>query len=162
MNNSNDEKSETMLEFRISKAKVFMLLIPVVAMVFGSIYVVISSKQISVKIYVILLTIIVSTTLIRICKKLIKDVDNPALIINSNGIYSKGWDTEFISWDNVRLIWSRPYCFPRRLCIETNDQSPADFPHSLFFAALTPGFKDAWKFIKIHHPEKLKGLSRFS
>ena len=161
MNNSN-ENFEARLEFRISKAKVQLLLVPVVIMPLGSIYVVLFSKQVSVKIYVVLLTVIVGAVLIKIYKKLIRDADAPVFTFDSNGIYHKEWDNEFISWDNVRRIWSRPYCYPRRLCIETNDQSPDEFPRSVLFPWFTPGFNDAWKFITVHHPEKLEGTSRFS
>jgi hypothetical protein len=159
--NNNDEKFEARLEFRISKARVLLLLVPVVVMALGSIYVVLFSKQVSVKIYVVLLSVIVGAVLIKIYKKLIRNTDAPILIFDANGIYHNGWGTEFISWDNIRLIWSRPYCYPRRLCIETNDQSPAEFPFSVLFPSLTPGFNAAWKYIKVHHPEKLEGTSRF-
>jgi Ca2+/Na+ antiporter len=160
--NNNNEKFEASLEFHISKAKVLLLLIPVVLLALGSIYVVLFSRQVSVKIYMVLLTVIVGAVLIKIYKKLKKDTDAPVFTFDSNGIYHKGWDKEFISWDNVRLIWSRPYCYPRRLCIETIDQSPDEFPRSVLFPWVTPGFNDAWRFITVHHPEKLEGKSRFS
>jgi len=152
----NEDKLEVRLEFYISKAKLILLLLLPIIVTLSCVYVLLFSTQLSAKVYVALMTIIVITIFAIIAKNLIKNIGAPALIFDTEGIYLKRWNSEFIPWSNVKFIWSRPYSYPRRLCIETIDQSPSEFPRSVLFSALTPGFKEAWNYLNIYHPGKLE------
>lgn len=153
--------SGTKLEFFISRAMLLPIILTVILMVLASVYVILISNQISVKVLVVLLALIVSTTLGIACMKLLKLSNAPVLTIGPEGIQYKNWNENIIPWSNIRVIWSRKYFYPRWLCIETNDQSPAELPKRVAFTYFTPGFSDAWDYIKTNYPDKLEGQSKF-
>ncbi len=67
-----EKKPGAKFEFYISRTKLLPIILIVIVMVFASVYVVLISNQISVKVLVVLLALIVSTTLGIACMKLLK------------------------------------------------------------------------------------------
>jgi len=149
------------LEFRLSKLKLSVF-VPLALLMLWLGYLMLSSNQIIGRIVGCFNIIVFLSAILYILYGLTKQNNNmPIIVFDSNGIYLKGFSKQTIPWSNIRLIWKSSMTSPRRLYIESLDQSPSGYPHNLIFTFLTPGFNDAWHFIKTNHPEKLQGTSRF-
>jgi hypothetical protein len=153
---------EAKLEFRLSKLKLSACIPLGLLMMWVGYLMLISNKIIIGRILGGVIIIAFLGALLFILLGFTKKNDNtPIIVFDSNGIYHKGLSKPMIPWDNIRLIWKSSMTFPKILYVETLDQSPNGYPHNLYFTYLTPGFDDAWRFLRTHHPEKLRGTSRF-